>query len=81
MEKTDIAGNNKKNGWLQLQGGWYQEADGQGRLLWLWYQKQEKGENSLGWECRRSKGGPWVQRFWGPDVTAGAAFSHFSGQC
>lgn len=42
---------------------------------------KSEGENSLGWECRGNKGGVWVQRLWGPDVTAGAAFSHFFGQC
>lgn len=42
---------------------------------------KSKGENSLGWECRRSKRDQRVQRFCSPDVTAGAEFSHFLGQC
>lgn len=42
---------------------------------------KSEGENRLGWEHRRSKRGQWMQRFCSPDVTAGAEFSHFLGQC
>lgn len=61
-----MADNNKKERQAPAaREGGTERLTGSGKLLWPWCQKQEwEGENSLSWECRSSKGSPWVQRLW-----------------